>query len=496
MKSISAVFSTPRTATAAKLALALLGAAAPHACYGSAFSIYEMGVRAAGMGTAFTAVADDASAIFYNPAGIAFQSGMRMEMHSIIFSGQFRFRPNDALPGAVIPEKGFSGTIKPHFLPLATMFVTKQMSPKMTLGFGAFTPFGLADNYTNFNDGDPNLTKFTGRFAGTRGGLQAYWLQPTLGYKITDNLAIGLGPAFVHTHLLLEKSFLNPYDDSLTFGRAAAGTIFPGVDKEQAAQVIARLLPEGRSRLAGTANSPALTAGVMYKNPVKKFNVGFMYRSAVTSHLKGKASFAFGSQYPLLKYVGADFLGKSFPNTTMSGTFTTPATYALGFALTKIDKTVISVDVRMQDYKRFKDVPINFGKNTTNDKDSQLPAESRLVFNFNNSWQVAAGAEREINPLTHVRLGWYYDKNPVPDQSVGPVFPDTDRNSFTMGASRKRGNKEFSLYYQAMFMRLRTTNVAANLNQGTNGTYDNFVNFAGMSMTFNMEKKPRTSGKK
>lgn len=495
MKSIPAALSRRGSAAVAKLALAALVIAAPHACYGSAFSIYEMGVRAAGMGTAFTAVADDASAIFYNPAGIAFQSGTHMQMNSIVFSGQFRFRPSDALPGAVIPQKGFSGTIKPHFLPLATLFATKQISPKMTLGFGAYTPFGLADNYTNFNDGDPNLTKFTGRFAGTRGGLQAYWFQPTLGYKVTENLAIGVGPAFVHSHLLLEKSFLNPYDDSLTFGRSAASTIFPGVDKEQAAQVIARLLPEGRSRLAGTGQNLGLTAGVMYKNPTKKFNIGFTYRSAVTTHLKGKASFAFGSDYPLLKYVGADFLSKSFPNTTMSGTFTTPATYALGFAITKLSKTVISVDVRMQDYKRFKDVPINFGKTTANDKDSQLPPESRLVFDFNNSYQVAAGAEREINPITHVRIGWYYDKNPVPEKSVGPVFPDADRNSFTMGASRKVGNKEFSLYYQAMFMRLRTTNVAANLNQGTNGVYDNFVNFAGMSMTFDVVKKIK-NGKK
>ncbi len=117
----------------AKLTLAVLIVVAPQACYGSAFSLYEMGVRAAGMGTAFTAVADDAS-------------------------------------GTVVPEKGLSGTVKRHFLPLATMCATKQISPKMTLGFGAFTPFGLADNYTNLNDGDPNLTRFTGRFAGTLEG--------------------------------------------------------------------------------------------------------------------------------------------------------------------------------------------------------------------------------------------------------------------------------------------------------------------------------------
>jgi len=46
----------------------------------SAFSIYEAGVRAMGMGGAFAAVADDGSALFYNPAGIAFQRGFRMQL--------------------------------------------------------------------------------------------------------------------------------------------------------------------------------------------------------------------------------------------------------------------------------------------------------------------------------------------------------------------------------------------------------------------------------
>jgi long-chain fatty acid transport protein len=312
--------------------------------------------------------------------------------------------------------------------------------------------------------------------------LQAYWFQPTISYKVTPSLSLAAGPAFIHTHLLLERSFLNPRDDALTFGRTAAATVFPGEDKESAARVIARLLPEGRARLAGTANAAGATLGLMYRNAAHKYNIGLMYRTAVTSHLQGQASFAFGNDYPLRAYVGADFLPKSFPNTGMHGTFTTPATYAIGFSSTRFNKTTVSADFRVQDYQRFRDVPINFDKNVNNDKDSQLPAEQRLTFDFHNSWQVAAGAERQINRVTQFRVGWYYDRNPVPDKTVGPTFPDADRNSFTIGASRTQGNKILSFYYQAMFFNLRQTNVAANVIQGTNGTYDNFVHFAGMSM--------------
>ena len=37
------------------------------------FNIYEMGSRATALGGAFTATADDATAVFYNPAGLAWQ---------------------------------------------------------------------------------------------------------------------------------------------------------------------------------------------------------------------------------------------------------------------------------------------------------------------------------------------------------------------------------------------------------------------------------------
>jgi len=44
-------------------------------CFGQGLADYTLkrgvGVRAAGMGSAYTAVADDASSVFYNPAGLA-----------------------------------------------------------------------------------------------------------------------------------------------------------------------------------------------------------------------------------------------------------------------------------------------------------------------------------------------------------------------------------------------------------------------------------------
>ena len=459
-----------------------LGAAG---CFGSAFSVSELGARAAGMGTAFTAVADDGSALFYNVAGIAFQPGMHMQMDNTVVVGLFRFKPSDIPLGQVVPEKGYSQSVRPKFIPLASMYATMSLSSKITLGIGMFTPFGLSANSTNFNDSDPNLTKFVGRFAGTRARLEAFWFQPTVAFKVTPTVSVGLGPAFVHTHLFIEQSLLNPGGDALEFGRTAAPTVFPGLNIEQAARVISRLLPEGRSRIAGTANSAGFAAGLLWKSTAKKTSVGLAFRSSVTSHLKGKASFAFGKGYTLEQYVGTEFLTEQFPNQDVTGSFTTPATYSFGFANSSLFGTLISFDVRVQDYQRFRSVPLNFPINEDN-ADVALPAEKRLTFDFRNAVALAVGLERPVNEKTTVRFGYMFDRSPVPDKSVGPYFPDADRNSFTVGGTRKAGNKQFTFFYEAMKFSRRNTNIAENNHLYTNGLYDNFAHVAGLSLRFDM----------
>jgi len=172
----------------------------------------------------------------------------------------------------------------------------KPLSKRYTFGFGIFVPDGLSTNFTNFNDGDPENTKFPGRFAGTRSALQVYWFQPTLAYKLTENSSIAAGVALVHSHLFLEESILNPYGTGAPVAIPSARHWHPPSFRSQSTQAaasIARLLPEGRLRAAATANAPGFNLGYMLKFPSKKTSIGLAWRSAVVNHLSGKASFAF-----------------------------------------------------------------------------------------------------------------------------------------------------------------------------------------------------------
>lgn len=442
------------------------------------------------MGTAYTGIADDGSAIYYNPAGFAFQPGMHMQMDALVVIGLFRYTPSSTPPGTVVPPNGYSGSIKPHFIPVGTMAVSKRINEKLTLAFGLYVPYGLSANFTNFNDGDPENTKYVGRFAGTRAALQSYWFQPTVAYKITPNSSIGIGVAWVHTHLFIEQSILNPLDDGLTFGREAAPTIFPGVPINQAAAAIARLLPPGRSRVAGTSNSPGFAGGYMYKHRASKTSIGLNFRSAVTNHLTGEASFAFGKTYTLAPFVGADLLPKAFPTQSIKGSFTTPGNYGIGIANSKFWNSTISFDFRFQDFDRFATVPLNFSETQQTNPDVRTPAEKRLIFNFRNSFQTAVGFEKRLGHNTQVRTGYMFDRSPVIDASVGPLFPDANRHSLTVGATHTHKNTEFSLFYEALIFVDRVTNVPANNYQWTNGDYHNFAHVAGAGMRFNLKGSP------
>ncbi|MBI3895860.1 MAG: outer membrane protein transport protein [Acidobacteria bacterium] len=450
--------------------------------YASGFSILELGGRAAGMGGAFAAVADDGSALFYNPAGISFQRGTRFEMDGFVVKGISHFFPTATPRGTIVPEEGYNGIVSPKVQFLGNMYMTKELSSRWTAGFGMYSPNGLGDNWTNFNDSDPPGEKFVGRYAGNRGRMENIWLQPTLSYKLTDNSSFAIGPALVYLHIMLEQSILNPLDDAKVFGEALAPLILPDQDPVLAGRSIARLLPEGRARFAAKDFAPGISFGYLYKHTASKTNLGAMWRSPVTFHLKGDASFAFTDDYPLRAFVGADTIPNLFPKQAIKGAFTTPYTWAVGVANSAYWGSTFAVDLLFQNYARFKDIPINF----TQTEGTATPPEVRFQFDFQNAFFLRTGWEKRLTEKTIVRAGYYYDKSAVPEKSVGPFFPDSSKHVGTVGASWQIGNKEISFFYQGAKLLARDVQVPENANLWTNGTYKTFFHLFGFGFRMRM----------
>jgi long-chain fatty acid transport protein len=448
--------------------------------WGSAFSIHEIGTRATGMGGAFVAVASDGSALFYNPAGIAFQDGFRMQMDGLLVHGNFKFTPSSTPNGTIVPEGGYQGFLHPKILVVPNMYLTMRLNRKWTMGFGSFAPFGLGGNWTNFKDSDPANTKFVARYHTTRPKMESIWMQPTIAYRVNDRLSVAMGVALVHTHVLLEQSILNPLEEGVVFGEQLAPKIFPGADPETAGRIIARLLPEGRSRFAGTSNNIGGSLGILYWNPRWKTRFGATYRTAVVQHFRGKSSFAFTTDYALKPLAGLSVFEGLFPEQEAKATFPTPGSYAVGVSTEAFGKNLFAFDVQMQDYRRLRYVVLNFSQNGP---DTATPAEVRLDYSFHNAWAAYAGWERPIKKMT-VRAGWAFDGTPVPEKAVSPLWPDSTRLNFNVGASKVIWGSELSVFYQFTKFLPRTTNVAANANLFTNGNWNSTAQLLGIQLRF------------
>jgi long-chain fatty acid transport protein len=173
--------------------VALLGFSSYQARAGS-FLLNEQ--NASGLGTAYAgaaAQAEDASTIFFNPAGIAllqqgqFQAGLHYVMPSGTFSneGSIISAPGTPFNGARITggDGGDSGVnhLIPNFF-LSQPVLRNTQYGDLAVGVGLSVPFGLETDY------DPG---WVGRYGALRTKLQTFDIQPTIAYRIFDRVSVG-----------------------------------------------------------------------------------------------------------------------------------------------------------------------------------------------------------------------------------------------------------------------------------------------------------------
>ncbi len=145
--------------------------------WGGGWNNTLMGARAIAMGAAFAGLADDPSAIYYNPAGLVFQN------NKLNFSiDGFYIMPNHEYisPTGSSVHSQYNSTI-PQF------FVTYQTSERLTIGFGAYVPYaGGGVEWTEGQLPIPSLKSYLGVVS----------LTPTLSYQVNQKLSVGLNINF------------------------------------------------------------------------------------------------------------------------------------------------------------------------------------------------------------------------------------------------------------------------------------------------------------
>lgn len=131
------------------------------------------GARALSMAGAFTAVADDGSAIYYNPAGISQIDGTSIEAGAASISPQLTY----TTPGGA-SETSTKGAIGPSF------FITHRLTDSLSAGLGVYAPYArdaeLGDDLAN-------------GFPSQRSKMVRTDVSAVISYKTSDVFSIGGG---------------------------------------------------------------------------------------------------------------------------------------------------------------------------------------------------------------------------------------------------------------------------------------------------------------
>jgi long-chain fatty acid transport protein len=158
------------------------------AAFAAGFQIAAQGARAMGMGGAYTAVAEDATAIWYNPAGLTQHRDGEFVFGSMwATKTDFSFTPNG---GAT--QDGRSGN---DILP--QVYLSQPFGGRYVAGIGVNTPFGLPVKW------EPS---FTGRSIAYTSLLRTINVNPTVAMAVTPNFSIGFGADYMFSKVQLQRS--------------------------------------------------------------------------------------------------------------------------------------------------------------------------------------------------------------------------------------------------------------------------------------------------
>lgn len=360
--------------------------------FASGFLIPEQGAKASSMSGAFTAIADDPSAIFYNVAGLAQQrrlSGIAGATF-ITFDNSFTGDPNDEFTAGTTARYDTHLFVPPH------AYAVVPIGENLTFGIGTFSAFGLRTDWA-----DP----WPGRFISRDVNLKTASVVPALAWQTGDGrFALGAGLEYRRARVTLERNngALNPFNG--------------------------RIVDVANVHLDGDwSDGMGWSVGALFK-PTALLRLGLSYRAAMDIDIEGDATFR---QIPTGNaQLDAIVRSQLPPDQAISTTVPFPAITAIGIGRSG-EWWDVDLDITHTSWSRFETLVVEF---------AQTP-QVNLVRpqNWDDTFSVRLGGNRRVTDDWDVRLGALYDQNPQPAENVGPLLPDSDRVAVSFGAGFHRG---------------------------------------------------------
>ena len=346
------------------------------------FQLTEMSATSLGRAHSGGAAAvDDASSIWYNPAGLEDLKGSEIVGGYALIRFGADFDKTSATDAIGQPLSGGNGgSVGKKGGPLF-VYYSKPLNDKLTFGFGLNTPFGLATKYDN-----DSIFRYQAIYSSV---VVVNW-NPTLSWRVAPNFSLGFGLDYQQMTVKLTND--------VDFGAICFGEVNPITCTANG------LTPQGHDGFFSTQASGHGTGwnvGALWDIDSTK-RLGFAYRSKISHDLSGNASF---TNVPLL------FTGVTqFENQGVSSSFDTPRIISLSYFQQLNDQWSLTADWSNTGWSSFSSLDIKFANAGTKD--------AIVDEGLSNSNRFAIGADYKFNEAWTFRGGLSLDKTPVPDPAA------------------------------------------------------------------------------
>jgi len=343
---------------------------------------------AAARGEAFTATADNPSAVYYNPAGITQIEGsdVRAGIYGIYFEPSYT-------PPSAAPNHGHTYYSSDNFAAIPQLFYTfAPTNFPLSFGLGVYAPYGGSTSW-------PQDTGF--RAVALQSSLNYFTINPVVAFKVLPSLSIGGGVMVNYAKIDLQQGILR--------NQMPNTNIF---------------------RFNGDGWSVGYNVGVLWK-PIDQLSFGASFRSSANITFDGQTEI---QQYPVI------------PTTQVRSArsdFTFPMTVTGGLSYRPTPKWNLEVDVNYTDWS-------SFGSNSIHQatKPPGINQNIPLLLNWQASWMYEAGITRYFDNGWHVSAGYVYNENSVPNANYTPLVPDLNRNFFSIGTGYQGRKFNCDVAYQ------------------------------------------------
>ena len=423
----------------------LLFVTAASIAFAGGYQINELDARATGMAGAFVARAYDPSAIFFNAAGLGFQTGINATIGTTLIFPSTTYTG----PGTLALE---TKTAKQTFFP-SNIYGAYAINSQWVVGLGVYNPYGLGTQWPTEWPGQRHLVK---------ADLQTYYINPTVAYKVSDELAFGAGVSVVWGNAKISQ-------------RVQAITLL-GAPTSGAT--------DGTVTLDGNGNGVSVNVGAIYK-PMPKLSLGAAFRSLTNLKLKGTATF---TNMQLLQKDPHNY----FPGGDGDVTLPMPANIVVCAAYDVDPKLTVEADLQYTLWSAYKNLAITIADGPVvstlpppyfgHSLQTSPPVQSK---NWNDGIMLRLGGEYKLDDKVMLRLGYIRDMTPQPLSKIEPMLPDANRNDITVGGSYQLNERlSFDAAYMMVLFEDRSPKLIDTPLDLQGGTYKSSANLVSLNVNY------------